>query len=271
MDFAPDAGIAKRCIDKAECFSVYSRAYINTNEDLHLSMKYIPRNCNMALTVAGSGDHPLFCSLYGAKHVDTFDISYNAKCLMDIKTAALTQLNRTEYSQLLTDLYTCSDIKNVAFMKKISQQLPQMEYKYLCDMKGYFVFRRGELADLDNAETAGFALTKPEYNKLRKIVKQSYSCKIIDIVDLGHSLTESYDFIHFSNVLDHVSKQYKFKVLRPYLDHVNVGGRIVIQHIEGSARNSSWIPVRDILSSVFWNWKCTRVDNNKISILERVR
>ena len=88
MDFVPNSNIAYNCLRKG-VFSQYSRAYVITNEDLRYSLQFMPKETNRALTVAASGDHPLFCSLYGAKYVDTFDISYNAKCVMDIKVAAL--------------------------------------------------------------------------------------------------------------------------------------------------------------------------------------
>ena len=103
MDFTPDVCMAKRSCD-GDGFSAYSRAYINTNEKLRLSMKYMPKNCNKALVCTASGDHALFASLYGAERVDVFDVSYNAKCIIDMKVAALNCLNREEYSEFLDDL-----------------------------------------------------------------------------------------------------------------------------------------------------------------------
>ena len=100
-------------------FSEYSPAYVVTNESLTTSMYWMPKNCNSALTVAASGDHPFWCSLFGIKHVDTFDISYNAKCIMDIKTAALGCLDYFQYIKLLENLNKCRDVTNVPYMKNI--------------------------------------------------------------------------------------------------------------------------------------------------------
>jgi len=42
-------------------YSSQSEAYKQTNEDLRSAMRFMPKNCNRALTVAASGDHPLWC------------------------------------------------------------------------------------------------------------------------------------------------------------------------------------------------------------------
>ena len=168
-ELIPNIHEAKKTTD--HYFSAYSRAYIVTNEDLRLSMKYMPENCNMALTVAASGDHPLFCSLYGAKHVDTFDISYNAKCLMDIKTAAMKRLNYLEYLDLLEALYNNEDIIHVHNIDKISNELSIIERCYMRSMRGFALFGRGGWDGKGNS-----CLPKrQEYQKLRELVKQPYA------------------------------------------------------------------------------------------------
>ena len=79
--------------------------------------------------------------------------------------------------------------------------------------------------------------------------------------------------MHLSNIFDYVSKQQRFDTLKPLLNHVNVGGRIVFQHM-GDRRINVWkktpIPIKYIFSDVFWNWRFIKC-KNKISVLERVR
>jgi hypothetical protein len=272
-NFIPDADAAKRSWSRDD-FSTYSRAYINTNENLHISMKYIPKNCNRALVVAASGDHPLFCSLYGAKHVDTFDVSYNAKCLTDIKVAALSCLNREEYSDFLDSLRSKDNIAHVIHFEKISKQIPSQEYEYLCKMTGYPVFCRGMLADVlgyDNDKWR--ALTVAEYQKLQGIVKEPYDFVMTDIRDLSNKLDGCYDFMHLSNIFDYIDKKERFDVLEPLFGHINTGGRIVIQHM-GRRNKNVWrispIPMKKIFSDVFWNWRFIKAEN-RVSILERIR
>ena len=213
MDFVPDSNVARDCVNKVG-FSLYSRAYVITNEDLRYSMQFMPDECNRALTVVGSGDHPLFCSLYGAKHVDTFDISYNAKCIMDIKVSALwSDFDLFDYEQMLYELFYCRDITGLKNIDKISKFLPVEEYNYLCNMKKISLFHQGA----NPKQYERFLPNTQEYDKLKATVKEHYHFILSDIKDLDVNLTEHYDFIHVSNIFDYVPRDKGFDVLASLL------------------------------------------------------
>lgn len=231
MDFIPDVSIAKKGVQK-DVFFQYSMAYVVTNENLRESMQFMPVNRNQALVVAASGDHPLYCSLYGAKHVDTFDISYNAKCIMDIKTSAMKSLTHSEYINLLRELSETRNVKDVPNMDKISKFLPPIEWKYLCEMNGYRLFSNSKVT------SDKFLVSNEEYEKLQEIVEKPYNFIMTDLASLSAHLTKSYDFIHLSNILDYVYDQgNKFFTIYPLLKHVNVGGRIICYQMIGE----SWL------------------------------
>lgn len=228
FEFLPNYKIARENMlprgFKFRSFSTYSNAYIITNENLRRSMQYMPKNCENALVVAASGDHPLFCSLYGAKHVDTFDISYNAKCIMDIKVAALQILGKTEYWNLLCDLYKAHDIFEVKNMARISDLLSPVVFDYLWAMSHEPIFTNG-CAPICNKD---YAPTVKEYNKLRKIVKKPYDFMLSDISQLWFKLPTNYDFIHLSNILDYCPEDKRKDVIESLLSHVRVKGTILM-------------------------------------------
>ena len=261
MDFVPDSNVARDCVTKVG-FSLYSRAYVITNEDLRYSMQFIPKGCNRALTVAGSGDHPLFCSLYGAKHVDAFDISYNAKCIMDIKVSALrNDFDLFDYEQMLYELFYCRDITGLRNIDKISKFLPVEEYNYLCSMKKISLFHQG----VNPQRYERFLPTGQEYNKLKDIVKKSYRFILSDIKDLTTKLTEPYDFIHVSNIFDRIPRNEGLNILSSLLKHVNPKGRILIHKQIGGAEY--WC--QDIVRALD-NWHHIK-EKDGINILERQR
>jgi hypothetical protein len=223
------------------------------------------------LTVAASGDHPLFCSLNGAKQVDTFDISYNAKCIMDIKTAALQCLDYSEYLNLLDGLAECYDITKVPNIDKISKIIPDIEWAYLRSMKGLLVFSHGVWSGSNDP----YLLNEQEYNKLREIVKKTYSFEIGDICCLKNRLTESYDFIHISNILDYIIKPgQQFKIFNFLLKHLNVGGRIVLEQIVvlpwSKPPFSNRIKINNVFGGVFKNVEFVKTTTN-VCMFERVR
>lgn len=246
MEFIPNVDEAKRFVHSYWFYSNYSAAYIVTNEFLHDSMQYVPKNCNKALVTAASGDHPLFCSLYGAKHVDTFDISYNAKCIMDIKTAAIKCLDHSEYIDLLCNLYDCRDVTRVHNMDKIANNLSPTEYKYMCSMFGYALFSNRQLRDKNDK----FLISQQDYEKLQKIVKKPYNFTMTNIGRLGIHLTESYDFIHLSNILDYMEGSvYRFLIVSRLFNHVNVGGRIISTNMCGKKWPNDF-PVEEIEKNI---------------------
>jgi hypothetical protein len=227
MNFVPNIDVARKEVE-TKVFSTYSAAYILTNENLEKSVQFMPKKCNRALVVAASGDHPLFCSVRGAKQVDTFDISYNAKCIMDIKTAALKCLKYSDYRYLLRDLWQTDDVMMVAGMYKVSKFLPSVEWEYLCSMSGHALFSKGAW----NFKKELMFPNEQEYQKLQNTVTKPYNFIMSDIDNLSNCLTESYDFMHLSNIFDYkYTMSSRLSALYPLLKHVNVGGRIVIQHI----------------------------------------
>ena len=259
-------------------FTVDSSAYIMTNEDLRVTMKLMPKTTNRALVVAASGDHPLWCSLYGAKHVDTFDIAYNAKCIMDIKTVALDCLNHDEYAFLLQELYRRSTDKQRdlyycrlrprggrgMFERKIAYKLPSEDLEYIRKNRKYNLFGAG---DIDKYRLPNVL----EYKNLQKIVKEPYKFFHTDIKFLSYELTESYDFIHLSNIFEHmrIGLDQQEQIIISLIEHVNVGGRILFQHLIDRPWKKP--PIPEYLCSTHGNtdWRFIQID--MITVLERLR
>ena len=79
-------------------------AYTISNENQRWATSVVP-NVKSVLTVAGSGDQALFYKLSGVENIDTFDVNINAGIIQDIKCAAIKDLSRDEYIDLLTRLY----------------------------------------------------------------------------------------------------------------------------------------------------------------------
>lgn len=257
-------------------FSEQSTAYITTNEDLRMAMGFcLMKDCNRALTVAASGDHPLFCSLYGAKEVDTFDISYNAKLIMDIKTVAIGLLNRDEYARMLENLWWRDDALTAPFMDKVSAKLPAEEYEYLCSMRGTRLFNKGVWDSRDSK----YLPADFEYKQLQKIIKKPYNFVQTDIVNLGAHLNQSYDFIHLSNIFDHIKNlESHWGIIQPLLKRLNVGGRLVSYSLFGYPKQFSKDSMKNtelvasILQDYNLKWYLTGLTSvDTLAVFERVR
>lgn len=250
----PNIEQAKDDLFDATGFSEYSRAYIVTNEELRYALKYVNKKTKNALTVAASGDHPLFIKLYGAKNVDTFDISYNAKVIMDIKTNALSLLNQKEYCKLLADL-SRKEIKFINDMPKIINKLPKVEQKYIHKLNDYWMFGR-EICYDDSPALP----TKKEFANMRKAINKPFRFIWSDIRNLDEKLTKKYDFIHLSNIFDYLLSVDIKSILYKLTQHTNPGCTICIV---GYHKKNMLYVCDDVTNKHLQNntgqvWKCSK-------------
>ena len=229
MDFIPNAKDALQFITVGNMFARYAPAYIVTNELLRNHMAFMPKNCNNALTVAASGDHPLYCKLYGAKHVTTFDMTYNAKLVTDIKVAAIQQgLDIQEYRDLLNNLHRGIKPLSVPGMDRIISNLSPDIQTYMINITKaqpkFNLFSAGSPID---KTTKKYTLNKEEYQQIKNLITKPFDFIWSNVLDL--QLTENYDFIHLSNIADYLSFEENAKVLINMLNHTCVNGCIVMQ------------------------------------------
>ena len=266
MEFVPDINLARKTHNWFG-YREYSDAYVVSNENLYESMDFMPQNCNRALTVAASGDHPLSCSLGGAKIVDTFDLSYNAGLITKMKVLAIGCLNYLDYWDFLLDLTEDRDFTLIQNIDKISKKLSPTEYNYLRSMCGCKIFSRG-----NSSGRTEFDISRQDYKKLQKIVDKPYNFMMTDVVNLSGKLTENYDFIHLSNVFDYVPEVSQLKVLQFLVKRVNVGGRIFVSHLVGrSVCRDFFISDQDVSDASFKDWRIVETVNKDISVFERIR
>jgi hypothetical protein len=267
MDFVPDINLARKTHDWLG-YREYSDAYVVSNENLYQSIELMPQNCNRALTVAASGDHPFSCSLGGAKEVDTFDVSYNAGLVTKMKVLAIGCLDYLDYWDFLLDLTNKRDFIHIPNMDKIAPNLSPTEYNYLRSMRGCHIFSRG----ISPGRTE-FDISRQDYEILQEIVKKPYDFMMTDVVNLSGKLTENYDFIHLSNVFDYLPAISQLDVLQFLVKHVNVGGRIFVSHLVGRpVCREFFVGGKEFSDSgAFKDWRIVETANNDISVFERTR
>ena len=245
----------------AKTFNQYTPAYVVSNENVHdVVQRFMPKYASSVLTVAASGDHPLICRLNGAKNITTFDISYNAKVIMDVKNAAIHQLNIGEYSKLLENLYHTQNVPSVPHMDQIVPRLKSTIRRYIQQTNGMRLFSNG----FGPQSYARYAIMPSEYKKLQNMEYKPFPFIWSDIKDLNLG-DNMYDFVHLSNVLDYVPYDDLTPVMRKVQQHVNIGGRIVILSVLGVSTKNY---LQNFVSSQI-NWKT--LESGRVNVLERVR
>jgi len=198
-------------------------AYVVSNENQRLTTNFVP-NVTDVLTVAGSGDQALFYKLAGARVVDTFDITPNARVIQDIKYAAVKSVPVDEYKSLLCQLRCLSnDIMSVPQMVKLKQFLTKESRERIEQKKSQYIFGIGPNVDMHPENIP----TPEEYEKLKNILEKPFVFILSDLESLGVKLNQKYDLINISNIFDNCyDTQTQTKILHDLSDHLKIGGRI---------------------------------------------
>ncbi len=199
----------------------YSPAYAISNEDIHNVTKN-ETNGPDVLTVAASGDQPMFYAIGAAKNIDTFDVSYCARAIMDVKTTAIHKLNRTDYTDLMQALSKTCTPANTHKMPEIIPHMPQDTADFIKNMDRCGIFSKGfgPLSYPDNVPT------DTEYEKMRQTIKTPFNFIWSDLTDLHTHLTKEYDIINISNIFEWLPPETIVPTINNLRQHLKIGGYI---------------------------------------------
>ena len=206
-------------------FSEYSPAYLISNEPLDWETSLTPK-AQSVLTIAGSGDQALFYKLAGAKTVDTFDVSYCARIVQDIKTTAIKELPYEKYIELLCKLHPSDNATQITEMIPLLNKMPTDSLNFINEMRGYRLFDQGEKPYASPC-ASNICLQSDQYSKLRHCIPSNFNFIWSDVSNLHTKLTQTYDVINMSNVFDYMNSLEIEKTIYNLYPFLNDNGRII--------------------------------------------
>ena len=183
-------------VPNGDAFTKYSPAYLVANEDVRLAMQKLSPMGMDVLTVAASGDQPMFYKIFGAAHVDTFDISYNAKIIMDIKTAAVQKLSWHKFKNFMHGLNSYRSVLDAPEYAQVVSLCSPHVRKYVQKMHGMDYYMRGGVL-VDELPT------KREYDVLQNCIDKPFNFIWTDVDSLHAKLNKKYNQIYLSNILQY--------------------------------------------------------------------
>ena len=248
----------------------YSHAYVVSNENLRYTTGLTRSMGRRVLTVAGSGEQPLFYTINGATQIDTFDISYCARAIMDIKTQAIRSgMPYEQYKKLLKDLHFAPSASKVSGVSEILPKIPAHSAQFVRGMDGYRIFGNG----LNPEYYASEMISETEYKTLQKALRGAFKFIWSDVATLHTQLNGEYDVINLSNIFE-----WSPDLIQPTLtnlrNYVRTGGYILVQTGCGMAIGKNmdkFIDVQDALK----DWAKIGINkqerDTQVIILERTR
>lgn len=204
-------------------FGLYSPAYTTTNEDWRFAMHELNPAGKTVLTVAASGDQPIAFQVNGARDIDTFDTTYFAKVIMDIKTSALQTIDCNQYKNMLVELRNARSSRDISAYDKIKTVCPRETLAIIRQMDGCRIFAQG------TGIRDEYLPNENEYNAAKKIVKTPIHFIWSDLENLYTKLTKKYDLIYLSNIFEYYHDKNKIaQTLNNLYPFLNENGEIML-------------------------------------------
>ncbi len=212
--FAPDY--------RGEFPAEFNQAYVVTTED---SLPDIVRLRDVAphnvLTVAASGDQAMYYAAAGAQTIDTFDMSFCAKAIQDIKTVAVQKMGWMKFGNFLQSLFVLENLNQDEIAREIIAEMPSDTAEFVQRMTCSQMFGKYR----SPYET--WRTTHADYLKMQAAIKEPFNFIWTDIADLHTYLYKTYDVINISNICDWMSKKTVPDILKNLFAYLNPGGYIV--------------------------------------------
>lgn len=236
-------------ISDADCvmtnFGQYSPAYPTTNEDWRFAMTELNPAGKSVLTVTSSGDQPIAFAISGARDIDTFDTTYFARVIMDMKTSAIQTMNHEQYGNFVNKLRNTKSVRDIPEYKKIVDVCPKSSVLAARQMTGCKIFNAG------TGVRPEYTPNESEYAVAQKIITQPINFIWSDITELHMQLNKEYDIIYLSNIFEYFHHRQKImNVLNNLRPFVKNGGEIMLytswlqtpisELIDVAARDCGW-------------------------------
>jgi len=204
-------------------FGPYAPAYVSTNEDWRFAMQKLQPMGKSVLTVAASGDQPIAFIVNGARDVDTFDTTYFAKVIMDVKTAALQTMNRGQYENMIGELRKATSSDDISDYDKIKSVCARDTLNVIRQMKGCRIFAQG------TGIRKEYLPTDNEYNVAKSVVKKPIKFMWSDLENLYTQLNKKYDVIYLSNIFEYFHNSKKITdTLNSLYPFLNENGNVML-------------------------------------------
>lgn len=156
------------------------------------------------LTVAASGDHAFEALLAGAAHVDTFDINYLQKHVMELKSKTIKHLPYGDFIKFFFGRTHFFDRKIIEpIWKTFSPELRtflNMHYK----RKDNRIFRYNGAQHSEYSAEISYVTDELAYNELKNIMPAKISFKEANITEIATKFETEYDMVMLSNIFEYM-------------------------------------------------------------------
>lgn len=188
--------------------NAFGRAYLFANENVAEYIKSFDMRGKRVLSVAAGGDHAFESLLNGASFVDTFDINYAQKPIIELKTRMIKSLPYEDFMDFFFNEYCFFDKKIIEpiwndFSPELSLYLDWFYCMGPSAPRSMFVYGGATASDYE-IDSLSYLKDKQTYGRLAKILPNAIKFTHLGACDISAKIDAEYDFILLSNIFDYL-------------------------------------------------------------------
>lgn len=228
---------------KDQPFGWAGPVFLFTNENIADYLKQLGNVSGKdVLTVAASGDHAFESFLCGAKRVDTFDINYLQKHVMELKAKMIQNLSYQDFMRFFFSREKFFDyeiIKPIWHKLSLGTRMFLNKYYKINNYDNRVMFVYGSAQDkYYTLDKISYINDEKAYEHLGKILPEKICFKHTDISNISNKFDGVYDIILMSNIFEYMFKEiqdvpekimtFRNKILGPIADkNLNTNGGVM--------------------------------------------
>lgn len=209
FDVIKTAYALKNGVSQRSVYNWHAPVFLFTNENIpgYLSQINDVADKNI-LTVTGSGDHAFECLVRGAKRVDTFDVNYLQRHVLELKSKMIKHL---PYLSFMHFFFNEADFFNRDIIKPIWHKFTPALKIFL---NKYYKMRDRSLFRYRTAQSIFYDIDKISY--INDVTAYSYLSHIMpdkigfthtDLMNIANRCNTVYDTILLSNISEYMFEE----------------------------------------------------------------
>lgn len=206
FDVIKTAYALKNGVNVGSVYNWRAPVFLFTNENIagYLRQMRDLRGARV-LTVAASGDHAFECLLRGAKSVDTFDVNYLQKHVVELKSKMIKHLSYWDFNSFFFDktkFFNRDILKPIWHRFSPALRIFLNQYYHT---KNDNLFRyRGAQSPFYSTDKITYINDISAYNELARIMPNEISFTQTDLLNIPFHFDTVYDTILLSNISEYM-------------------------------------------------------------------
>lgn len=209
LDAIKTAYALKNGVNQRDVYNWHAPVFLFTNENIAGYLKQMNSVAGKSvLTVAASGDHAFECVLNGASHIDTFDINYLQKHVMELKAKMIKHLPYYDFMRFFfskKQFFDHNIIKPIWHTFSPGLRVFLNKY-YKTQNSDTFRYQQSQ-ATCYTVDKISYINDEQAYKHLGHVLPNQINFKQTDLMNITDKFNTVYDTILLSNISEYLYEE----------------------------------------------------------------